>query len=162
MDGTGAVHLVDFADGDIAASELVLRCDLAQLLTTLALRAGAARSVRTAVAVLGPDTVGAALPSCSPSPSPAAPATRSNAPTGRPRPDGRHHGTGGRHRQSPARPRTAPDTAAADGAAGGLLEEIRAEVLRTRPQAVVRPVRLERLKRGRCWPWWAGWSPGGC
>ncbi|MFJ7909729.1 lysylphosphatidylglycerol synthase domain-containing protein [Kitasatospora sp. NPDC096204] len=62
IDDSGAVHLVDFADGDIAATELVLCCDLAQLLTTLALRAGAARSVRTATAVLGPDPVGAALP----------------------------------------------------------------------------------------------------
>ncbi|MBO1417050.1 TIGR00374 family protein, partial [Streptomyces sp. FH025] len=43
VDDTGAVHLVDFADGDIAASELVLCCDLAQLLTTLALRTGAPR-----------------------------------------------------------------------------------------------------------------------
>ncbi|MFF2078127.1 lysylphosphatidylglycerol synthase domain-containing protein [Kitasatospora sp. NPDC058162] len=62
VDDTGAVHLVDFADGDIAASELVLRCDIAQLLTTLALRAGAARAVRTATTVLGRDTLGAALP----------------------------------------------------------------------------------------------------
>ncbi|MFG2912803.1 lysylphosphatidylglycerol synthase domain-containing protein [Kitasatospora sp. NPDC048298] len=62
IDDSGAVHLVDFADGDIAATELVLCCDLAQLLTTLALRAGAARSVHTATAVLGPDPVGAALP----------------------------------------------------------------------------------------------------
>ncbi|MFD8707568.1 lysylphosphatidylglycerol synthase domain-containing protein [Kitasatospora sp. NPDC059648] len=62
VDDGGAVHLVDFADGDIAASELVLRCDVVQLLTTLALRAGAARSVRTATAVLGPDPLGAALP----------------------------------------------------------------------------------------------------
>ncbi|WP_279198003.1 lysylphosphatidylglycerol synthase domain-containing protein [Kitasatospora aureofaciens] len=62
VDDSGAVHLVDFADGDIAASELVLRCDVVQLLTTLALRAGAARSVRTATDVLGPDPLGAALP----------------------------------------------------------------------------------------------------
>ncbi|MFH9354449.1 lysylphosphatidylglycerol synthase domain-containing protein [Kitasatospora sp. NPDC017646] len=62
VDDSGAVHLVDFADGDIAASELVLRCDIVQLLTTLALRAGAARSVRTATTVLGPDPLGAALP----------------------------------------------------------------------------------------------------
>ncbi|MEU7095600.1 lysylphosphatidylglycerol synthase domain-containing protein [Kitasatospora aureofaciens] len=62
VDDSGAVHLVDFADGDIAASELVLRCDIVQLLTTLALRAGAARSVRTATDVLGPDPLGAALP----------------------------------------------------------------------------------------------------
>ncbi|MFF3069384.1 hypothetical protein ACFVU9_14170, partial [Kitasatospora sp. NPDC057936] len=62
VDPAGAVHLVDFADGDIAASELVLRSDIAQLLTTLALRAGPARSVRTAIAALGPDPVAAALP----------------------------------------------------------------------------------------------------
>ncbi|MFJ2865076.1 lysylphosphatidylglycerol synthase domain-containing protein [Kitasatospora sp. NPDC087314] len=156
VDETGAVHLVDFADGDIAASELVLRCDLAQLLTTLALRAGAARSVRTAVAVLGPDTVGAALPLLQPialarstrhalkrADRATATAARTGGTTARA--GGTTARAGGTAKVLPA-PRTAPDTAAAEGAAGGLLEEIRAEVLRTRPQAVVRPVRLERLK----------------
>ncbi|MFJ6617235.1 lysylphosphatidylglycerol synthase domain-containing protein [Kitasatospora sp. NPDC091335] len=142
IDDSGAVHLVGFADGDIAATELVLRCDLAQLLTTLALRAGAARSVRTAVAVLGPDPVGAALPLLQPIalahttcralkqhakrvPAPAstaAPATSTTGKTAVPEPDG-----------------DAPTP-------GGLLDEIRTEVLRARPQVVGRPVRLERMR----------------
>ncbi|MFI6446394.1 lysylphosphatidylglycerol synthase domain-containing protein [Kitasatospora sp. NPDC050543] len=105
----GAVHLVDLADGDIAASELVLRVDVAQLLTTLALRVGAERAVRRAVAVLGPDAVGSALPLLQPI--------------------------------ALARP-----TRAALKEQGELLDAIRAEVLRTRPQAPVAAVRLERLR----------------
>ncbi|WP_097237250.1 lysylphosphatidylglycerol synthase transmembrane domain-containing protein [Streptomyces sp. 1331.2] len=122
IDDSGAVHLVDFADGDIAATELVLRCDIAQLLTTLALRTGAARSVRTATAVLGPDPIGAALPLLQPI-----------ALTHTTRRALRLHAEPGR---------TTPDAPSP----GGLLEEIRAEVLRARPQVVGRPVRLERLR----------------
>ncbi|MEV7772753.1 lysylphosphatidylglycerol synthase domain-containing protein [Kitasatospora sp. NPDC086791] len=148
VDDSGAVHLVDFADGDIAATELVLRCDIAQLLTTLALRTGAARSVRTATAVLGPDPVGAALPLLQPI---ALTHTTRRALKRHPGPTG-----------APAGAVPAPRTGAADGPAtvapdspsednpapvpGGLLEEIRAEVLRARPQVVGRPVRLERVR----------------
>ncbi|MDQ0309183.1 uncharacterized membrane protein YbhN (UPF0104 family) [Kitasatospora herbaricolor] len=105
----GAVHLVDLADGDIAASDLVLRADTAQLLTTLALRTGAERAVGSAVAVLGPAAVGAALPLLQPI---------------------------ALARQTRAALKQRPE----------LLEAIRAEVLRTRPQAAVRAVRLERLR----------------
>ncbi|MFI9157075.1 lysylphosphatidylglycerol synthase transmembrane domain-containing protein [Kitasatospora aureofaciens] len=239
VDDSGAVHLVDFADGDIAASELVLRCDIVQLLTTLALRAGAARSVRTAADVLGPDPLGAALPLLQPIA--LARTTRqalkrgqggeadadaralgigpAEAPGGA-RPTGRHTAplllrgaagtahpaatasstdpTGARSRYSdigapttigtpadladpaaagltaggdggkgsapsiawkqPQGPRPersarsgdipeAPDQAPGEaGPTGGLLEEIRAEVLRGRPEVVGRPVRLERLR----------------
>ncbi|WP_459647223.1 lysylphosphatidylglycerol synthase transmembrane domain-containing protein [Kitasatospora sp. Ki12] len=157
VDDSGAVHLVDFADGDIAATELVLRCDIAQLLTTLALRTGAARSVRTATAVLGPDPVGAALPLLQPialthttrralklhaktAPRPAT-ADPAAATVPAPRTDTvPAPGTSTRERPrsgSTAEPPTAPV---------GLLEEIRAEVLRARPQVVGRPVRLERLR----------------
>ncbi|MEU9042463.1 MULTISPECIES: lysylphosphatidylglycerol synthase transmembrane domain-containing protein [unclassified Kitasatospora] len=156
VDGSGAVHLVDFADGDIAATELVLRCDIAQLLTTLALRTGAARSVRTATAVLGRDPIGAALPLLQPialthttrralkrhaKPTGTAPARPEPSPAGTPAASaGTAQGAGA-------------SASAADGAQtqnapvpGGLLEEIRAEVLRARPQVVGRPVRLERLR----------------
>ncbi|MFE6056684.1 lysylphosphatidylglycerol synthase domain-containing protein [Kitasatospora sp. NPDC056446] len=134
VDDTGAVHLVDFADGDIAATELVLYCDIAQLLTTLALRTGAARSVRTATAVLGPDAVGAALPLLQPI---ALTHTTRRALKRHPKPvatGGERPGAG-----DGERPAGAP-------VPGGLLEEIRAEVLRARPQVVGRPVRLERLR----------------
>ncbi|MEU8920669.1 lysylphosphatidylglycerol synthase transmembrane domain-containing protein [Kitasatospora sp. NPDC048545] len=155
VDDAGTVHLVDFADGDIAATELVLRCDVAQLLTTLALRTGAARSVRTATAVLGPDPVDAALPLLQPialthttrralklhAKRAGAPATVEGPPA-----------PGTAAGAVPAPRRGAPDGAATDGPAadgpgpGGLLEEIRAEALRARPQVVGRPVRLERLR----------------
>ncbi|GAA1411195.1 hypothetical protein GCM10009639_62640 [Kitasatospora putterlickiae] len=119
VDAAGAVHLVDLADGDIAAGELVLRSDIAQLLTTLALRTGAERSVRAAVTVLGPDAVAAALPLLQP----IALARET------------------RHALKRAGLATATAPPAPD-----LLERIRAEVLRSRPQAPVRPVRLERLR----------------
>ncbi|MFF7990391.1 lysylphosphatidylglycerol synthase domain-containing protein [Kitasatospora xanthocidica] len=163
VDDSGAVHLVDFADGDIAATELVLRCDIAQLLTTLALRTGAARSVRTATAVLGPDPVGAALPLLQPialthttrralklhakaTPRPAAAGPAADSGTGTATGTGTTAtGTATATATGGGRPR--PGNAGEPAAApGGLLEEIRAEVLRARPQVVGRPVRLERLR----------------
>ncbi|MFJ9946702.1 lysylphosphatidylglycerol synthase domain-containing protein [Kitasatospora sp. NPDC091207] len=142
VDRAGAVHLVDLADGDIAASELVLRCDIAQLLTTLALRVGAERSVRTAVAVLGPDVVGAALPLLQPIA--LARSTRTalkqaaRAHCAALAPAGRAGTTGSPARARPAAPPPPPP--------GELLDAIRAEVLRTRPQAPVRAVKVERLR----------------
>ncbi|GGV21892.1 hypothetical protein GCM10010182_50260 [Actinomadura cremea] len=58
----GAAHLVDLWSGEIAAGDLALRLDLAQLLTTLALRTGPERAVRTAVPVLGEEALAAAVP----------------------------------------------------------------------------------------------------
>jgi uncharacterized membrane protein YbhN (UPF0104 family) len=58
----GRVQLVDLAAGEIAAGELLLRLDVAGMLTVLGLRAGARRAVDTAAAVLGPAAVGTALP----------------------------------------------------------------------------------------------------
>ncbi|MEZ0094667.1 flippase-like domain-containing protein [Streptacidiphilus sp. EB129] len=55
-------YLVSLQDGDIAAGDLALRMDLAQLLTTLALRVGPERAVAAAFQVLGPDRVGSAVP----------------------------------------------------------------------------------------------------
>ncbi|MFI9360466.1 YbhN family protein [Kitasatospora sp. NPDC053057] len=180
VDDTGAVHLVDFADGDIAASELVLRCDLAQLLTTLALRAGASRSVRTATSVLGPDPLGAALPLLQPialarttrqslkrgqggkAAAVADPSTCGAPAAGAGPAAGGDGGSGsaavptGSYATPPVSPlgadraTTAPaeetGTPGEADPAGGLLEEIRAEVLRGRPEVVGRPVRLERLR----------------
>ncbi|MER7766161.1 lysylphosphatidylglycerol synthase transmembrane domain-containing protein [Kitasatospora sp. NPDC096140] len=179
VDGSGAVHLVDFADGDIAATELVLRCDVAQLLTTLALRTGAARSVRTATAVLGPDPIDAVLPLLQPMAlthttrralkhhgKPAEPAPAHPEPS--PADAGSRPSAGNRAKTVTATltaTSATTSTAPADGPGrpiagsgsdgtqaehapvpGGLLEEIRAEVLRARPQVVGRPVRLERLR----------------
>lgn len=62
VDRSGKVVLTDLRGGEIAAGDLVLRMDVAQLLTTLGLRVGAERSVASAVSVLGPDTVADCLP----------------------------------------------------------------------------------------------------
>ncbi|WP_432127031.1 lysylphosphatidylglycerol synthase domain-containing protein [Streptomyces sp. bgisy082] len=62
VDRSGRVVLTDLRGGEIAAGDLVLRMDVAQLLTTLGLRVGAERAVAAAVEVLGPDTVANCLP----------------------------------------------------------------------------------------------------
>ncbi|WP_441245360.1 lysylphosphatidylglycerol synthase transmembrane domain-containing protein [Kitasatospora sp. McL0602] len=58
----GAVHLVGLSDGEIAAGELQLHLDVAGMLSTLALRAGAEPAVRTGTTVLGAPALCAALP----------------------------------------------------------------------------------------------------
>ncbi|MGY1437834.1 lysylphosphatidylglycerol synthase transmembrane domain-containing protein [Streptomyces reniochalinae] len=62
VDRSGAVYLTDLRGGEIAAGDLILRMDVAQLLTTLGLRVGAERAVAAAVDVLGPDAVADSLP----------------------------------------------------------------------------------------------------
>ncbi|MEV0385948.1 lysylphosphatidylglycerol synthase transmembrane domain-containing protein [Nonomuraea sp. NPDC050643] len=62
LDRAGRVVLTDARSGEIAAGDLLLRLDVAQLLTYLALRVGPERSVRTAAAVMGPDSLAAAMP----------------------------------------------------------------------------------------------------
>jgi uncharacterized membrane protein YbhN (UPF0104 family)/tRNA A-37 threonylcarbamoyl transferase component Bud32 len=62
VDGAGTLYLTDLRGGEIAAGDLLLRVDVAQLLTTLALRVGPERSVAAAVSVLGPEAVAEALP----------------------------------------------------------------------------------------------------
>ena len=62
VDRAGIVYLTDLRGGEIAASDLLLRMDIAQLLTTFGLRVGAERAVAAAVAVLGPDAVANSLP----------------------------------------------------------------------------------------------------
>ncbi|MEU8770657.1 lysylphosphatidylglycerol synthase transmembrane domain-containing protein [Streptomyces griseus] len=62
VDRCGRAFVTDLRGGEIAAGDLVLRMDVAQLLTTLGLRVGAERSVAGALAVLGPDAVADCLP----------------------------------------------------------------------------------------------------
>ncbi|MGW3265391.1 lysylphosphatidylglycerol synthase domain-containing protein [Streptomyces sp. NPDC001056] len=64
--GRGEVILTELRGGEIAAGDLLLRMDVAQLLTTLGLRVGAERAVASAVEVLGPDTVADCLPMLQP------------------------------------------------------------------------------------------------
>ncbi|MFH8338521.1 YbhN family protein [Streptomyces sp. AM6-12] len=63
---SGEVILTELRGGEIAAGDLLLRMDVAQLLTTLGLRVGAERAVASAVEVLGPDTVADCLPMLQP------------------------------------------------------------------------------------------------
>ncbi|MBX6769553.1 MAG: flippase-like domain-containing protein, partial [Actinomadura rubrobrunea] len=58
----GRVRIVAPGTGEIAAGDLALRIDLAQLLTTVALRVGPERAVRTAAGVLGDATLAGAVP----------------------------------------------------------------------------------------------------
>ncbi|MFG3283060.1 flippase-like domain-containing protein [Streptomyces sp. NPDC048111] len=62
VDRFGRVIVTDLRGGEIAAGDLVLRMDVAQLLTTLGLRVGAERAVASALDVLGPDAVADSLP----------------------------------------------------------------------------------------------------
>lgn len=62
VDRSGTVFVTDLRGGEIAAGDLILRMDVAQLLTTTGLRVGAERAVAGALAVLGPDAVADCLP----------------------------------------------------------------------------------------------------
>jgi uncharacterized protein (TIRG00374 family) len=62
VDRNGRVVLTDLRGGEIAAGDIPLRMDIAQLLATLALRVGPERAVASALAVLGPDAVADSLP----------------------------------------------------------------------------------------------------
>ncbi len=66
VDRSGTVVLTDLRGGEIAAGDLLLRMDIAQLVTTLGLRVGAERAVASAVGVLGPDAVADCLPMLQP------------------------------------------------------------------------------------------------
>ncbi|MEV6021277.1 MULTISPECIES: lysylphosphatidylglycerol synthase domain-containing protein [unclassified Streptomyces] len=66
VDRSGTVILTDLRGGEIAAGDLLLRMDVAQLVTTLGLRVGAERAVASAVGVLGPDAVADCLPMLQP------------------------------------------------------------------------------------------------
>ncbi|MFC4062662.1 YbhN family protein [Planomonospora corallina] len=58
----GQVVLTDVRSGEIAAGDLLLSLDVAQLLTYLGLRVGAERAVRAAASVAGPHMLATALP----------------------------------------------------------------------------------------------------
>ncbi|WP_234306969.1 lysylphosphatidylglycerol synthase transmembrane domain-containing protein [Streptomyces sp. NRRL F-2890] len=62
----GEVYLTNLRGGEIAAGDIPLRMDIAQLLTTFGLRVGAERAVASAVSVLGPDAVADSLPMLQP------------------------------------------------------------------------------------------------
>ncbi|MGI5339912.1 flippase-like domain-containing protein [Streptomyces sp. CA-181903] len=170
VDRSGNVVLTDLRGGEIAAGDLVLRMDVAQLLTTLGLRVGAERAVASAVAVLGPDAVADSLPLLQP-----IALTRDSRATlrrlARERAQrerdavleasriakeerARERAEGG---SGPADDRRALkaekkaekqalDVAAEEAREEDLLAQIRRQVLLIRPQAPIEPVRLERIR----------------
>ncbi|MGW7413270.1 lysylphosphatidylglycerol synthase domain-containing protein [Streptomyces sp. NPDC054863] len=168
VDRSGTVILTDLRGGEIAAGDVVLRMDVAQLLTTLGLRAGAERAVAAAVDVLGPDTVADSLPLLQP-----IALSRSTRATlrrlgrersqrqreavleasqaskeARARDKGAEAAAGGRKavRAEKKAEKEAIDEAVEGAREEDLLSQIRHQVLLIRPQAPVEPVRLERIK----------------
>ncbi|MFD7298138.1 lysylphosphatidylglycerol synthase domain-containing protein [Streptomyces sp. NPDC059897] len=173
VDRSGTVVLTDLRGGEIAAGDLVLRMDIAQLLTTLGLRAGAERTVASAVEVLGPDTVADCLPLLQP-----IALTRSTRATlrrlARERAQREREAVleaSGKAKQTRIDEAAATDTgkvsvraekksekaerqaekraldeALEEAREEDLLTQIRHQVLRIRPQAPVEPARLERIR----------------
>ncbi|MEU9346306.1 lysylphosphatidylglycerol synthase domain-containing protein [Streptomyces sp. NPDC048278] len=164
VDRSGTVILTDLRGGEIAAGELLLRMDIAQLVTTLGLRAGAERAVASAVGVLGPDAVADCLPMLQP-----IALTRSTRATlrrlARERAQRERDAVLEASRQAKQaraaeaeKPdkktvraeqraeKRALDDALEEAREEDLLTQIRHQVLRIRPQAPVEPARLERVR----------------
>ncbi|MGW7421177.1 lysylphosphatidylglycerol synthase domain-containing protein [Streptomyces sp. NPDC054813] len=164
VDRSGQVILTDLRGGEIAAGELLLRMDVAQLVTTLGLRVGAERAVASAVGVLGPDAVADCLPMLQP-----IALTRSTRATlrrlARERAQRERDAVLEASRQAKqARAEEAEkpdkktvraeqraekralDDALEEAREEDLLTQIRHQVLKIRPQAPVEPARLERVR----------------
>ncbi|WP_432171609.1 lysylphosphatidylglycerol synthase domain-containing protein [Streptomyces sp. 1222.5] len=172
VDRSGKVILAELRGGEIAAGDLLLRMDVAQLLTTLGLRVGAERAVASAVGVLGPDAVADCLPMLQP-----IALTRSTRATlrrlARERAQREREAVLEASRQTKAaraeeasgaassavdKPdkktvraeqraeKRALDEALDEAREEDLLTQIRHQVLRIRPQAPVEPARLERVR----------------
>ncbi|GAA2471518.1 lysylphosphatidylglycerol synthase domain-containing protein [Streptomyces thermolineatus] len=161
VDGDGVPYVMNLRGGEIAAGDLVLRMDVAQLLVTLALRVGPERSVASAVKVLGPDAVADALPLLQPialSRVTRATLSRLNKERARREREAVVEASraGGADTEAPADRKAARARRAAEKRAieealeeareEDLLVQIRQQVLRIRPQAPVEPARLERIR----------------
>ncbi len=176
VDRSGKVIITDLRGGEIAAGDLLLRMDIAQLLTTFGLRVGAERAVGVAVGVLGGDTVADCLPLLQP-------IALSRSTRAMLRKLGRERAEREREavleasrlakearaadsgdedlvRKSSKAERQAEKRAvdeALDGAREeDLLTQIRHQVLAIRPQAPVEPAQLERIKPRTLISWIAG------
>ncbi|MDJ0343196.1 lysylphosphatidylglycerol synthase transmembrane domain-containing protein [Streptomyces sp. H10-C2] len=171
VDRSGKVFLTDLRGGEIAAGDIVLRMDIAQLLTTVALRVGPARAVASAVAVLGPDAVANSLPLLQPIA--LSRTTRSELKQlNRARAQRERDGvlaasaadkadkadkearvaavesapSRGAAKAEKKAEKRAIEVAQDEAREEDLLSRIRRQVLLIRPQAAVEPVRLERIK----------------
>ncbi|MGK5626921.1 lysylphosphatidylglycerol synthase transmembrane domain-containing protein [Streptomyces sp. URMC 123] len=171
VDRSGSVVLTDLRGGEIAAGDLVLRMDVAQLLTTLALRVGAERSVAAAVDVIGSQAVADSLPLLQP-----IALSRSTRATLRQLAKDRAR----REREAVLEAARAAKEAKEDirkdeleeakqearqevraeereeGREEDLLAQIRQQVLLILPQAPVEPARLERIRPRTLVSWIAG------
>ncbi|MFE9384761.1 flippase-like domain-containing protein [Streptomyces sp. NPDC007025] len=170
VDHSGAVYLTDLRGGEIAAGDLILRMDIAQLLTVLGLRVGAERAASTAVDVLGPDAVADSLPLLQPialsrstrttlrrlakeraerEREAVIEASRSGR-AARARDGAEPPATSRAHRKSLRAEKNAEkkaiDEALEEAREEDLLAQIRQQVLRIRPQAPIEPARLERIR----------------
>ncbi|MGW7487583.1 lysylphosphatidylglycerol synthase domain-containing protein [Streptomyces sp. NPDC054786] len=180
MDRSGNIVLTELRGGEIAAGDLVLRMDIAQLLATCGLRVGAERAVAAAVEVLGPDAVADSLPLLQPialsrttratlrqlarerskrereavlEASQAAKEAREAREAGGPK--DRKTMRAERHAEKNAEKR-ALDEASEEAREEDLLAQIRRQVLLIRPTAVIEPAKLERLSPRILISWIAG------
>lgn len=180
VDRSGTIVLTELRGGEIAAGDLVLRMDVAQLLTTFGLRVGAERAVAAAVEVLGPDAVADSLPLLQPialsrttratlrqlarersarereavlEASKAAKEAREAREASGPK--DRKTLRALRHAEKSAQKR-ALEEASEEAREEDLLAQIRQQVLLIRPTAVVEPARLERLSPRILISWLAG------
>ncbi|WP_079166114.1 lysylphosphatidylglycerol synthase transmembrane domain-containing protein [Streptomyces oceani] len=165
VDAEGEVFLTDLRGGEIAAGDLVLRMDVAQLLTVFGLRVGAERAVAVAVRVLGPDAIADSLPLLQP-----IALSRSTRTTlrklakeraqrereavleaSRRQPAARKEDGSGTQDRKQLRAakhaqKKAIEEAMDEAREEDLLVQIRQQVLLIRPQAPIEPARLERVK----------------
>ncbi|MFG2535520.1 lysylphosphatidylglycerol synthase domain-containing protein [Streptomyces sp. NPDC048511] len=170
VDDSGKVFVTDLRGGEIAAGDLVLRMDVAQLLTTTGLRVGAERAVEGALAVLGPDAVADCLPLLQPialSRSTRATLRRlarersqrereavleASQAAKQSKTEEQGSAAGDRKavrkslRTEKQAEKRAIDDALEEAREEDMLAQIRRQVLLIRPQAPVEPVRLERIK----------------
>ncbi|MEU2429499.1 lysylphosphatidylglycerol synthase transmembrane domain-containing protein [Streptomyces sp. NPDC007861] len=173
VDRSGKVVLTDLRGGEIAAGDVVLRMDIAQLLTTFGLRVGAERAVAAAVEVLGPDAVADCLPLLQPialsrstratlrrlarersqrerdtvlSAAEEARQARAQEPVADGAADQGRKAARKSQRAEKQAEKRALDEALDEAREEDLLAQIRRQVLLIRPQAPVEPVRLERIK----------------
>ncbi|MBM7437471.1 lysylphosphatidylglycerol synthase domain-containing protein [Streptomyces sp. HB132] len=171
VDRSGTVFVTDLRGGEIAAGDLILRMDVAQLLTTTGLRVGAERAVAGALAVLGPDAVADCLPLLQPialsRPTRATLRRLARERSQREREavleashaakeaKAEEHDAAASNDRKAARKslrtekqaeKRAIDDAMEGAREEDMLAQIRRQVLLIRPQAPVEPVRLERIK----------------
>jgi len=137
----GRTCLINLAGGDIASGDLTLRMDVAQLLTTLALRVGAERAVASANATLGADRTASALPLLQP-----VGLNRSTRQALKQYNRARKAETDALHAEQIKSGVKVEDALAAAPEAADLLSQIREQILEIVPQAPVVPANLQRLK----------------